>query len=174
MALTRILVANRGEIAIRIMRAAAELGIETVAMFSTDDAESLHVRKADRACALTGSGVAAYLDQAQIVALAQREACNGVHPGYGFLSENADFARHCEARGLEFIGPTPAALALFGDKVQARDLAAKLGIAVLPGTQTATSLEQAGDSERARCHLQEENCPQPDTHGQCQGNEIGL
>ena len=143
MGLAKLLVANRGEIAIRVMRAAAELGIETVAIFSADDAESLHIRKADEACPLTGNGVAAYLDQDQILDVAQREGCDGIHPGYGFLSENADFATRCEARDIEFIGPSSAVLALFGDKGQARSLATELDIPVLPGTDTATSLEQA-------------------------------
>jgi acetyl/propionyl-CoA carboxylase alpha subunit/acetyl-CoA carboxylase carboxyltransferase component len=145
LALTKILVANRGEIAIRVMRAAAELGIETVAIFSEDDAASLHVRKADQVQPLTGNGSAAYLDQEQILAIAQREACDGIHPGYGFLSERAEFARRCEALDIEFIGPSPAALTQFGDKLKARALAAQLGIPVLPGTQGAASLEQAVD-----------------------------
>lgn len=141
---SKILVANRGEIAIRIMRAAAELGIETVAVYSEDDAESLHLRKADHACPLTGAkGIAAYLDQAQLLAIAQQEGCSGIHPGYGFLSENADFAGRCQAAGIEFIGPSREALALFGDKVQARALAEQLGVPVMRGTNTATSLEEA-------------------------------
>lgn len=144
--LTRILVANRGEIAISVMRTAAELGIETVAIYSEDDATSLHIRKADRARLLTGrQGVAAYLDQAQILAIAQQEGCDGIHPGYGFLSENAGFAHRCHASGVEFIGPSSKALALFGDKVQARALAVQLDIPVLHGTNTATSLEQTVD-----------------------------
>ncbi len=142
--LTKILVANRGEIAIRIMRAAAELGIETVAVCSEDDAESLHIRKADSVHPLTGAkGIAAYLDQEQLLAIAQQEGCDGIHPGYGFLSENAAFAERCEAAGIEFIGPSSAALALFGDKVQARKLATQLGVPVLRGTHSATSLEEA-------------------------------
>ena len=145
--LTRILIANRGEIAIRVMRAAAELGIETVAFYSEDDAASLHIRKADRARPLTGGhrGVAAYLDQEQILAIAQEEGCDGIHPGYGSLSEQADFAQRCDASGIEFIGPSSTALALFGDKVRARALATQWGVPVLCGTSTATSLEQAVD-----------------------------
>ena len=89
----KILVANRGEIAVRIMRAAAELGICTVAVFSEDDARSLHTRKADEARGLIGTGTAAYLDVEQIVAIAKAAECDAIHPGYGFLSENAGFAR---------------------------------------------------------------------------------
>ena len=143
MALTTVLVANRGEIAIRIMRAAAELGLRTVAVYAEDDAASLHVRKADSARPLKGQGAGAYLDVEQMVATAQDAGCDGIHPGYGFLSERADFARRCEQSGLAFIGPSSAALAQFGDKVQARTLATQLGIPVLRGTDHATSVEQA-------------------------------
>jgi acetyl/propionyl-CoA carboxylase alpha subunit/acetyl-CoA carboxylase carboxyltransferase component len=151
MALTRILVANRGEIAIRVMQAAAELGMETVAIFSEDDHASLHLRKADRACPLSGQGPAAYLDQDQVLAIAQQEGCDGIHPGYGFLSENASFARRCETAGITFIGPSSEILALFGDKARAKTWAAELGIPVLRGTTSATSLEQA---ETFFCRLQ--------------------
>jgi acetyl/propionyl-CoA carboxylase alpha subunit len=101
----RLLVANRGEIAIRIMRAAAELGIETLAIYSEDDVQSLHTRKADHAHPLTGRGVRAYLDADQIVAAARANACDAIHPGYGFLSENAAFARLCAEAGVTFAGP---------------------------------------------------------------------
>jgi acetyl/propionyl-CoA carboxylase alpha subunit/acetyl-CoA carboxylase carboxyltransferase component len=143
MALTKILVANRGEIAIRIIQAAAELGMETVAIFSEDDHAALHRRKADRALPLSGQGPAAYLDQEQVLALAHQAGCDGIHPGYGFLSENATFARRCETAGITFIGPCSETLALFGDKARAKTWAAALGIAVLRGTTSATSLDQA-------------------------------
>jgi acetyl/propionyl-CoA carboxylase alpha subunit len=143
MKVTRLLIANRGEIAIRIMRAAAELGIATVAVFSEDDALSLHTRKADEARPLRGSGVAAYLDGAQLIAIAKDAGCNAIHPGYGFLSENAEFARRCVADGLIFVGPRAEVLELFGDKVQARAVAARCGVPVLPGTSEPTSLEDA-------------------------------
>src|SRR5271157_1133467 len=112
----RLMVANRGEIAIRIMRASAELGLATVAIYSEDDAQSLHTRKADRALPLTGRGARAYLDAAQVVAAALSNGCDAIHPGYGFLSENAAFARLCTESGITFVGPTPELLELFGDK----------------------------------------------------------
>src|SRR5262249_22582069 len=134
MLMTRLLIANRGEIAIRIMRAAAELGVKTVAVFSEDDALSLHIRKADESRSLRGSGVAAYLDGEQIIAIAKEAGCDAIHPGYGFLSENAGFARHCAEEGLTLVGPRTEVLELFGDKVQARALAVRCGAPVLPGT----------------------------------------
>ena len=140
---TSLLVANRAEIAIRIMRAAAELGIRTVAIFSEDDANSLHTRKADEARPLRGSGAAAYLDLEQILAVAKAAGCDAIHPGYGFLSENAKFAHRCADEGLRFVGPRPEILKLFGDKVQARLLAERAGVPVLPGTSGATSLDEA-------------------------------
>jgi acetyl/propionyl-CoA carboxylase alpha subunit len=143
MKLTRLLIANRGEIAIRIMRAAAELDIRTVAIFSEDDAQSLHLRKADEARPLHGKGVAPYLDIEQIIAAANESGCDAIHPGYGFLSENAAFARRCTEEGIIFVGPRAAILELFGDKGQARALAERCGVPVLKGTSEATSLEQA-------------------------------
>jgi len=138
-----LFIANRGEIAIRIARAAAEMGISSVGIFSEDDAASLHTRMADRAIALEGSGPAAYLDRGQIVAKALEAGCDALHPGYGFLAENAAFAEACEAAGLVFIGPTPASLALFGDKTKAVALARSLAIPVLAGTGGAVGLEEA-------------------------------
>ena len=143
MKLTRLLVANRGEIAIRIIRAAAELGVRTVAIFSEDDAQSLHLRKADDALPLRGRGVAPYLDIEQILAAAKNSGCGGVHPGYGFLSENAAFARRCAEEGVTFIGPRADILDLFGDKGRARALAERCGVPVLRGTSEPTSLEGA-------------------------------
>ncbi len=130
----KLLIANRGEIAIRVARTAAEMGIATAAVYSEDDAASLHVRKADDAVALKGSGAAAYLDIARIVDAASAAGCDAVHPGYGFLSENADFARACAEAGLIFVGPSPEALSLFGDKAAARRLAQEAGVPVLSGT----------------------------------------
>jgi acetyl/propionyl-CoA carboxylase alpha subunit/acetyl-CoA carboxylase carboxyltransferase component len=126
-AIRRLLIANRGEIAIRVARAARELGITSIAAFSEDDATSLHRRLADEAVALPGVGPRAYLDAAQLVAAAKAAACDAIHPGYGFLSESAAFARACAEAGLTFVGPDPETLELFGDKARARDLAASLG-----------------------------------------------
>ena len=137
-----LLIANRGEIAIRIMRAAAEMGIRTVAVFPDDDSSSLHTRKADEARRLSGAGAAAYLDGEQIIAIAKEAGCDAIHPGYGFLSENAAFARRCATAGITFVGPRAEMLDLFGDKVRARALAEKCGVPILRGTAGATTLDQ--------------------------------
>src|SRR6266852_4544327 len=143
MALARLLVANRGEIAIRIARAAAALGIRTVGVYSEDDRESLHVRHVDEARPLRGSGPRAYLDAGQLLAAARETGCDAVHPGYGFLSEQAEFARRCAEAGLVFVGPRPETLALLGDKSAARALAARCEVPVLRGTGAPVSLEDA-------------------------------
>jgi len=147
--LDKLLIANRGEIAIRIAQAAAELGIATVAIYADDDARSLHVRRAGQAVALGSAGAGAYLDAARIVAIARQTGCTAVHPGYGFLSEHAGFARACGDAGLVFVGPRPESLELFGDKACARRFAAACDVPVLPGTEHATSLEQAREVLRA-------------------------
>ncbi|AFK56195.1 acetyl-CoA carboxylase family protein [Tistrella mobilis] len=139
----RILIANRGEIAIRIARAAAELGIPTVAVAPRDDARSLHTRRADQAVELPGVGAAAYLDGAAVIRAALETGADAIHPGYGFLAENAGFARACAEAGLTFIGPKPEALDLFGDKGAARRLAAETGAPLARGTAHATSLDEA-------------------------------
>jgi acetyl/propionyl-CoA carboxylase alpha subunit len=141
--LKKLLIANRGEIAIRISRTAAEMGIETVAVFSEDDAQSLHTRKADDVRPLKGAGPAAYLDKAEIVRAAREAGCDAIHPGYGFLSENGDFARACAAAGLIFIGPDAATLDLFGDKAEARALAARHGVPTLAGTKRGIGVAEA-------------------------------
>lgn len=132
----RILVANRSEIAIRVFRAAAELGIKTVAIYAWEDRFGLHRFKADESYQIgQGKGpVGAYLDIQGIVELAKRVKVDAIHPGYGFLSENAGFARACRDAGITFIGPPPEVLELFGDKVAARKLAIETGLPVLPGT----------------------------------------
>ncbi len=141
MSLKKLLVANRGEIAVRILRAAQDLGIATVSVYARDDAGALHSTLADEAVALNATGPAAYLDIATLIAVACRHGCDAVHPGYGFLSERADFAQACADAGLVFVGPTPAQLALFGDKARARQLAAEHGVPLLPGTPAATLAE---------------------------------
>ena len=139
----RVLIANRGEIALRIVRALHDLGVASVAVYADDDAASPHVAAAHQAVALGAIGPAAYLDGARLIAIAQAQGCDAVHPGYGFLSERADFARACAAAGLRFIGPTPEQLELFGDKAQARALALRCGVPLMPGTQTSVTLEEA-------------------------------
>ncbi len=143
MTLSKLLVANRGEIAVRILRAARELDIATVAICSEDDAQSPHLRKADETHSLRGTGAAAYLDIDQIVAAAADLGCDAIHPGYGFLAENADLARACEAAGITFVGPSVDALELFGDKSRARALAESEGVPLLPGSDGAVTLEEA-------------------------------
>lgn len=138
-----VLIANRGEIAVRVMRAAAELGIRTVALFSEDDVHSLHTQKADEAYPLRGAGVSAYMDVEQILSGAKECGCDAIHPGYGFLSENVGFAQRCAEEGITFVGPRAETLELFGDKVQARALADRCGVPLLPGTQGPVTLEQA-------------------------------
>ncbi len=140
---SNLLIANRGEIAIRVMRAAAELGMHTTAVYSDDDIHSLHTRKADHAIAIKGAGAKAYLDAERIITIAKESGCDAVHPGYGFLSENAAFARRCDEEGIVFVGPRAEILELFGDKVQARAIATRCGIAVMPGTSGPTSLQDA-------------------------------
>jgi acetyl/propionyl-CoA carboxylase alpha subunit/acetyl-CoA carboxylase carboxyltransferase component len=138
-----LLVANRGEIAVRVLRAAAELGLRTVAVYPADDSGSLHTRKADQAVQLPGRGVAAYLDGAAIIAAAREAGASAIHPGYGFLSENAGFAQLCADAGIVFVGPRPETLALFGNKHSARELAAAQDVPTLAGTAAPTSLEEA-------------------------------
>jgi acetyl/propionyl-CoA carboxylase alpha subunit/acetyl-CoA carboxylase carboxyltransferase component len=138
-----ILVANRGEIAVRVLRAATALGMPTVAVYAADDATALHTRLADEARALPGEGVPAYLNGAEILAVARATGATHLHPGYGFLSENAAFARDCAAEGITFVGPSPELLALFGDKVRARELADSVHVPVLPGTDGPTTLDDA-------------------------------
>ena len=139
----KILVANRGEIALRLVRALRDMDVESVAVYAQDDAQSPHVRAATQAVALPTVGPGAYLDAAQLIGIAQRSGCDAVHPGYGFLSERADFARACADAGLAWIGPDPAHLALFGDKAAARALALRCGVPLMPGTQEAVTLEEA-------------------------------
>jgi len=139
----KILIANRGEIALRIMRATAELGYQSVAVFSEDDALSLHTRRADESLPLNGIGPQAYLDMEKIVGSAKESGCDAIHPGYGFLAENADFARRCREEGLTFVGPRVETLELLGDKAQARALAGRCGVSLMSGSLRPVSLEQA-------------------------------
>src|SRR5947208_5332225 len=127
---TKLLAANRSEIAIRIFRAATDLGLRTVAMYAQEDRFSIHRFKADESYQVgAGKGpVAAYLDIDGIVALAKKTEVEAVHPGYGFLSENPDFARACEKAGINFVGPRPELLEMMGDKTAARSLAHRINV----------------------------------------------
>ncbi|WP_026964204.1 pyruvate carboxylase [Alicyclobacillus pomorum] len=141
----RVLVANRGEIAIRICRACTELGIQTVAVYSEEDKLSLHRYKADEAY-LIGQGkspVGAYLDVDSIIDVALRTNCDAIHPGYGFLSESEELALACERSGITFIGPRPEHLRMFGDKAAARKAAMAAGVPVVPGTEGAVDVDGA-------------------------------
>jgi acetyl/propionyl-CoA carboxylase alpha subunit/acetyl-CoA carboxylase carboxyltransferase component len=139
----RLLIANRGEIAVRVARTAADLGVETVAIYSEDDAACGHLRNADITHRLSGLGAPAYLDIEQAISVAQKYHCDAVHPGYGFLSENSVFASRCQQEGLVFVGPRPDTIALLGDKTRARELARTCGVAVAAGTSGVATLEQA-------------------------------
>jgi len=131
----KILIANRGEIAVRVIRTCREMGIETVAVYSTADKDNLHVRLADQAvCIGPPPSSQSYLNMENIVMTAMRTGCDAVHPGVGFLSENASFARLVCEKGLIFIGPNPDVIELLGDKVKARETAKKYGLPITPGT----------------------------------------
>ncbi len=145
----KLLIANRGEIAIRVARTAAELGIATVAIYSEDDDRCLHTGKTEEAVALSGFGAAAYLDGEQIIAAAKSAGCDAIHPGYGFLAESAAFAERCADAGLTFIGAQPATLALFEDKTKARAAASAVGVPVCRGIDHPVSLNEAVDFFRS-------------------------
>jgi acetyl/propionyl-CoA carboxylase alpha subunit/acetyl-CoA carboxylase carboxyltransferase component len=138
-ALERVLIANRGEIAIRIARAAAALGMESVGVYAGVDSLALHTRSTTRSLEIAANGsvadpVGAYLDAESLMRAARESGCDCVHPGYGFLSENAGFAARCAEEGLVFVGPPPGVLSLFGDKVRARAFARSLGVPIVPGS----------------------------------------
>jgi len=131
----RVLVANRGEIAVRVIRACRALGLETVTVYSEADRGALHTRLADRAvCIGPARAAESYLNVPAILAAALGTKCDAVHPGYGFLAENAAFAEACAEHGLRFVGPPPEAIRLMGDKLRAREIAAKVGVPVIPGS----------------------------------------
>ncbi len=140
MAITRLLIANRGEIALRIHRAAHEMGIETVAVHSTADADAMHVRLADHAvCIGPPAAKDSYLNMAAIISAAEIAHADAIHPGYGFLSENAQFAEIVEAHGITWIGPKPEHIRTMGDKIEAKRTAGALGLPLVPGSDGAVS-----------------------------------
>ena len=143
----KILIANRGEIAVRVIRACRELEIAPIAIYSEADCEALHVRLADSAYPCGAAPARdSYLVADRVIEIAQRAGADAIHPGYGFLSENADFADRCEAAGIRFIGPTGAVIRAMGDKITARQKMASAGVAVVPGAS-----EPISDSEAAQC-----------------------
>ncbi len=146
----KVLVANRGEIAVRILRACRDLGLPSVAVYSEGDREALHTRYADEAL-LIGPTTAAesYLRISTLIEAARRCGADAIHPGYGFLSENAEFAEAVEDAGMAFIGPRPETLAMTGDKVVARRIAREAGLPVLGGPDHAVEYDRAAEYDRA-------------------------
>ena len=131
----KVLIANRGEIALRVIRACRELGIQTVAVYSEADRESLHVRFADDdVCIGPPPGKDSYLKIPRLIAAAEITGADAIHPGYGFLAENAEFAETCRASGITFIGPTPEQIRVMGDKASARRAMQEVGVPIVPGT----------------------------------------
>ncbi len=143
--LRRILIANRGEIALRILRACKQLGIEAVCVYSKEDRDAIYLRYADETiCIGPGPAATSYLDIPRIISAAEIADVEAIHPGYGFLSENPHFAEVCRSCGIEFIGPSAEAISIMGNKARARALAREVGIPITPGSETIVSDEQRG------------------------------
>ncbi len=152
----RVLIANRGEIAVRVIRTLHELGIEAVAVYSTADRDSLHTRLADRAiCIGPPPAAESYLSIPAVVSAAETTGCQAVHPGYGFLAENPAFVRACADNDLVFIGPDADVMERMGDKVRAKEEMASAGVPVVPGT---AGLATAGDAAAA---VDDDRLPRP-------------
>lgn len=147
----KVLIANRGEIALRIIRACKELDIPTVAIHSEADAITLYVKKADEACLVGPGPVAGYLNIYRIIDLAKQKGVDAIHPGYGFLAENHEFAEACQENGITFIGPTPQAMIAMGDKILARQTMKKAGVPVVPGIEH--SLDSLSEAEKVAAEI---------------------
>ena len=140
----KVLIANRGEIALRVMRSCREMGITSVAVFSESDRRSMHVRYADEACFIGPSPSAeSYLVIDKIIDAAKQSGADAIHPGYGFLSENAEFADRCKKEGIIFIGPSSYAIKTMGDKITARKTMVDAGVPVVPGSEMITDEKDA-------------------------------
>lgn len=141
----RILIANRGEIAIRVAQTLSAMGVESLVVYAEDDSNSLHTKKADLVIPLKGKGVKAYLDIEQLIDIAINNQCDAIHPGYGFLSENIDFSRQCEERGVAFIGANAYVLSLLGDKARARELSISCEVPLVQGLNNSLTLDEVID-----------------------------
>src|SRR5215213_10931295 len=147
----KVLVANRGEIAVRVMRTLEEMGIASVGVYSEPDRDAPHVQRADEAFLLgPGPATESYLVVEKILEVAQQAGAEAIHPGYGFLAENAPFATACEEAGIVFIGPRSETIALMGEKTSARRVAVEAGVPVVPGTMAAVGDPEALRAEAAR------------------------